>query len=106
MTPSRREMIEAIYDAMLPDFARKWYVNKGDIDIWNVFVKYDVMIGDVLKYIDIHHNREETENTRSRNMQAHTKLITHIYYQFMPRWLNLPIDEQDDDCITFIFWLL
>jgi len=65
-----------------------------------------IMIWDVLDWIDINSNWIDAWDwIKSRDLEAHRKLIVAIYNYFIGRH-DEPIDSQDDNCITFIESLL
>ena len=68
-------------------------------------IGHPVMIWNILKWADINSNRVQEETHLSRDLEVHRQQIVQIYYYFV-RWLDKPIDEQDMECIEYIYNLL
>ena len=97
MKPMKKlEMINKIYEKiMYPDYSR-----------WKTLALWCCMIWDVLSRIDNNSNWiDNLDWQQSRDMEKHKKLIIAIYYMYLPRH-TLPIEEQSEECIKFIYNLI
>lgn len=82
---------------------------KSVIDLWDLnknweIIGHSVMIGDILKYIDEHHNWINKGYWKSRDMEKHNFMICAIY-MFMWKYTE-PIEKQKEDTIDYIYNLL
>lgn len=90
---TNREKLNIIYERMW------WYTNprKDDKTWWIIYDQNPVLIGNVLEYARINCN------DISRIQWVHIDdMYLSIIYMFNKR---LPIDEQSDECIDFVYAL-
>ena len=97
------EKLSIIYERMW------WYTNprKDDKTWWTIYDQNPVLIGDVLKYIDMNCCFKEPSNDwlRGRDMEALDKMLRSVFYAFVGKQ-DRPIEEQDDLCIEFVYNLI
>lgn len=90
MTPTKQEMIDKIYDIVKP----------------TTFYEFDhcdleyVMIGDVLDWM------YESEKISTRKFNEVVENICKYNYPIMREYKRKPIEDQSDDCISYIYSLV
>jgi len=86
----KEEMIKRIYDVI----PTSEYIPFNNILIW-----------DILKYIDCNCFWNDVEDGRTRDMYSIKQSIISLFYHFITRQ-DEPIDNQTEECIKFVYDLI